>query len=159
MLRVSAFCRILLSAGAFLAFSQVVQAQEAGSYVIPTVTIYAGDVIDEDMVDERNFTQVRPIRGGYVTSLKSITGKIARRSLMPGYPIPQNAVENAKLVQKGVPTHLVFEEAGLMITTLVNPLQAGELNETIKARNVDSGLLVYGTVQQDGTLRATGGAG
>lgn len=162
---VSGFChassirvlQILLCLGAITAVAQTGQAQEAGFFVVPTVTIYAGDAIDQDMVDEREFAQVRPVRGGYITSIKSITGKVARRTLMPGAPIPQNAVENAKLVQKGTPTQLVFEDGGLRITTLVTPLQAGELNETIKARNIDSGLLVYGTVQQDGTLRATGG--
>lgn len=158
MLRVSAFCRILLGIGAALAFSQTVHAQEAETYVVPSATIYAGDVIDQSMIDEREFIQVRPIRGGYVTSIESITGKIARRSLMPGFPIPQNALENAKLVQKGTPTQLIFAEGGLIITTLVTPLQAGELNETIKARNIDSGQVVYGIVQQDGTLRAAGGA-
>ncbi|MFT0893102.1 flagellar basal body P-ring formation chaperone FlgA [Pseudochelatococcus sp. G4_1912] len=154
MLRVSAFCRILLCLGAVLAVSHPGQAQEKGTYATPTVTIYAGDVIENDMVDEREFAQLRPVRGGYATSAEALIGKVARRSLIPGLAIPQNAVENAKLVQKGVPTKLIFEDGGLSMVTLVSPLQAGELNEVIKARNVDSGLVVYGTVQSDGSLRA-----
>lgn len=140
-------------------------AQEAGqaagaeptTFAAPVVTIYPGDVIAENMVTDREFTQLRPLRGGYVTSAGAVIGKVARRTLMPGLAIPQNAIENAKLVQKGVPTQLVFADGPLIITTLVSPLQAGELNEAIRARNLDSGLVVYGVVQQNGTLRATGG--
>lgn len=125
--------------------------------VTPLVTIYPGDSIDPSMVAERTFAQLRPVRGGYVSSASALVDKVARRTLMPGIAIPLNALENTKLVQKGVPTQLVFEDGGLSITTLVSPLQAGELNEAIRARNIDSGLIVYGIVQEDGTLRATGG--
>lgn len=125
--------------------------------VTPVITIYPGDVIEENMVVEREFNQLRPVRGGYISSVDALVGKVSRRTLMPGLAIPQNAVENAKLVQKGVPTQLVFQDGALSITTLVSPLQAGELNEAIRARNLDSGLIVYGIVQQNGTLRATGG--
>lgn len=133
------------------------EAADARSYAVPVITIFPGDVIAEHMIDAREFSQLRPTRGGYVTSTDSLVGKIARRTLMPGFAIPHNAVENAKLVQKGVPTQLVFEDGPLTITTLVSPLQAGELNESIRARNLDSGLVVYGVVQENGTLRATGG--
>lgn len=126
-------------------------------FAAPVVTIYPGEIIGDDMVAEREFGPLRPVRGGYVASVDALIGKIARRTLMPGFAIPQNAVENAKLVQKGVPTQLVFEDGALTITTLVSPLQAGELNKSIRARNLDSGLIVYGVVQRNGTLRAAGG--
>ncbi len=138
-----------------------VAAQSAGPEstvaVTPIITLYPGDVIEENMVAEREFNQLRPVRGGYISSVDALIGKVSRRTLMPGFAIPQNAVENAKLVQKGVPTQLVFQDGALSITTLVAPLQAGELNESIRARNLDSGLIVYGIVQENGTLRATGG--
>ncbi|MGV6872346.1 flagellar basal body P-ring formation chaperone FlgA [Pseudochelatococcus sp. B33] len=143
------------------AVTEPARAQNAAAapttFAAPVVTIYPGDVIGENMVAEREFTQLRPVRGGYVASAESLIGKVARRTLMPGLAIPQNAVENAKLVQKGTPTQLVFEDGALIITTLVSPLQAGELNEAIRARNIDSGLIVYGIVQENGTLRAAGG--
>lgn len=153
-------CRIaVLFMAATLAVAPAVAqgaASETTMAVTPVITIYPGDVIEENMVAEREFNQLRPLRGGYVSSVDALIGKVSRRTLMPGLAIPQNAVENAKIVQKGVPTQLVFQDGALSITTLVAPLQAGELNESIRARNLDTGLIVYGVVQENGTLRATG---
>ncbi|MFC0217177.1 flagella basal body P-ring formation protein FlgA [Pseudochelatococcus lubricantis] len=159
MVRSSARFRTLLCAIAALAFMQPAGAQTGrepivqGVFAVAVVTVYPGDTITKDMVDEREFGQLRPVRGGYVASARALVGKIARRTLLPGQAIPANAVENAKLVRKGMPAQLVFEEGGLTIIAVVTPLQDGELGELIKVRNLDSGLIVHGTVQQDGSLR------
>ncbi|WP_433458102.1 flagellar basal body P-ring formation chaperone FlgA [Pseudochelatococcus sp.] len=160
MVRGCASFRFFLCVTAMLLWARPGLAQvpqeAAGVLAVPLITIYPGDTITPDMVGEREFGQLRPVRGGYVASAGVLVGKVARRTLLPGQAIPGSAVENAKLVQKGVPVPLVFEEGGLTITALAAPLQAGEINETVRARNVDSGLIVYGTVQEDGTLRIGG---
>lgn len=120
---------------------------------VPTVTLYPGDLItDAHIVD-------RPFRTGVRTPLAAvenrlaIVGKVARRTLLPGQPIPSNGIDDQKLVRRGVPTQVVFRENGLVITGIVEPMQAGAVNEMVKARNPDSGLTVIGVVQADGTIR------
>jgi flagella basal body P-ring formation protein FlgA len=48
---------------------------------------------------------------------------------------------------------VVFAQGGLVISTLAQPLQSGSVGEQVRARNIDSGLVVVGTVQPDGTIR------
>lgn len=120
---------------------------------VPTVTLYPGDLITDAHITER------PFRTGLRTPLAAIenrlaiVGKVARRTLLPGQPIPSNGVDDQKVVRRGVPTQVVFRENGLVITGIVEPMQAGAVNEMVKARNPDSGLTVIGVVQADGTIR------
>lgn len=120
---------------------------------VPAVTIYPGDIIQESMLTERSFLETTRWRHAVVESPRALIGKSARRTLLPSRPIPLNAVEDAKVVTRGVPTRIVFEEEGLNITTLGSPLQSGSVGEFIRVRNLDSGLTILARVQEDGTLR------
>jgi flagella basal body P-ring formation protein FlgA len=60
------------------------------------------------------------------------------------------------LVQKGAIIPAVYESGALVITTSVIALQSGVLDEAIQARNVDSGKVIVGSVQADGSLRIAG---
>ena len=64
-----------------------------------------------------------------------------------------NAVDDPKVVTRGVPTQVVFEENGLTITTIGSPLQSGSLGEQIRVRNIDTGRIILGVVQADGRIR------
>lgn len=120
---------------------------------VPTVTLYPGDLITDAHITERPFrTGVRTPLAAIENRL-AIVGKVARRTLLPGQPIPSNGVDDQKVVRRGVPTQVVFRENGLVITGIVEPMQAGAVNEMVKARNPDSGLTVIGVVQADGTIR------
>jgi flagella basal body P-ring formation protein FlgA len=57
------------------------------------------------------------------------------------------------LVKRGEPARLVFQEQGLVIVMQVEALQNGGAGSFVRVRNVDSGLVVSGRVQQDGTIR------
>ncbi len=92
-----------------------------------------------------------------IESRAAIVGKIARRTLLPGAPIPWNAVTEPKAVLNGAKIRIVFEEGGLNITTYGAALQSGSVGEIISVRNLDSGYTVTGTVQSDGSVRVGGG--
>ncbi|WP_244472345.1 MULTISPECIES: flagellar basal body P-ring formation chaperone FlgA [unclassified Methylobacterium] len=120
---------------------------------VPTVTIYAGDVIKESMLRSQAYPETFRARGAVIDAPLAMVGRTARRMLLPGEPVPVNAVEDPRLVSRGAPTQIVFEENGLFITTVGSPLQNGGLGELIRVRNADTGRIVLGTVMADGRIR------
>jgi len=120
---------------------------------VPAVTIYPGDMISESVLKDRAFPENYRFRTAVVESPRILAGKIARRTLLPGEPIPLNAVDDPKLVTRGVQVAILFEEGGLSIVGIGIPLQSGALGETIQVKNVDSGRIITGRVQSDGRIR------
>lgn len=120
---------------------------------VPAVTIYPGDTISESMLKDRSFPENYRFRTAVVESPRVLAGKMARRTLLPGEPIPMNAVDDPKLVTRGVQTAILFEEGGLSIIGIGIPLQSGALGETVQVKNVDSGRIITGRVQSDGRIR------
>jgi flagella basal body P-ring formation protein FlgA len=119
---------------------------------VPSVTIYPGETIREGILEDREFPNLTE-RPHAIDSRRALVGKVARRTLPPGQLIPVNAVEDPKIVVRGTPVQLVFAQGGLVISTLATPLQSATVGEQVRARNLDSGLVVVGTVQADGTIR------
>jgi flagella basal body P-ring formation protein FlgA len=132
--------------------TQVVAAGEL-MLPVPTITIYPGDTIQESMLRERSFPPNFRARAAVIEAPLAVIGKTARRTLLPGEAIPVNAVDDAKLVTRGVLTQVVFQEEGLTITAMGSPLQSGSLGEQIRVRNSDTGRIILGTVQADGRIR------
>ncbi|MCB8822591.1 flagellar basal body P-ring formation chaperone FlgA [Microvirga rosea] len=123
---------------------------------VPAVTIYPGDTIRETMLKERSFSPNFRARSAVIESPVQLIGKVARRMLIPGEAIPTNAVDDARLVTRGVATQVIFQEEGLTISAMGSPLQSGSLGEQIRVRNIDTGRIILGTVQADGTIRIGG---
>lgn len=123
---------------------------------VPAVTLYPGDIIADAQLVDRLF-RVNP-RAPLLSidNRLAIVGKVARRTLLPGQPIPVNAVDDPKVVRRGVPTQVVFRDNELVITGIVEPMASASVNEMVKARNPDTGLMVVGVVQADGTIRVGG---
>jgi len=120
---------------------------------VPVVTIYPGDTISDSMIKDRTFPANYRFRTAVVESPRVLAGKTARRTLLPGEPIPMNAVDDPKLVTRGMQTAIMFEEGGLSIVGIGIPLQSRTLGETVQVKNVDSGRVITGRVQADGRIR------
>ena len=123
---------------------------------VPKVTIYPGDVIVGEMVAERAFVAHTVTRSSVFDARQAVVGKVARRTLLPGQPIPVNAVRDAFLVNQGKPAQVVFEHGGLSISTQALALQNGGPGDVVSLRNLDSGATIKGTVEPDGTVRLGG---
>lgn len=123
---------------------------------VPRTTVYPGDTIDADALLERLFVARTVARGSVFEAREALIGKVARRTLLPGQPIPINAIRDPYAVSQGKPAQLVFKAEGLTITSTAIALQNGSIGDVVAARNVDSGTIVKGTVQPDGTLRVDG---
>lgn len=120
---------------------------------VPTTTIYPGEIIDDSMIAELAVQPSQLGRMVVVPERAELVGKVARRTLLPGRPVPVIAVAEPDLVARGVPVEIVFQEGGLIILAQAMSLEAGQAGDVIRVRNLDSGLIVSAKVQPDGTVR------
>ena len=120
---------------------------------VPVATIYAGDVIKPTMLRDQAYPESYKSRQPVIDSAARAVGRIARRTLLPGETIPTLAIEDAKLVTRGAPTVIVFEEHGVTISTVGMALANGSVNEAISVRNTATGRIVQGIVLPDGRVR------
>ncbi|MEW6256108.1 MAG: flagellar basal body P-ring formation chaperone FlgA [Pseudomonadota bacterium] len=123
---------------------------------VPASTINAGDVITDDMLEERPFTVASAQRYPMAASRSSLVGKVAKRMLVAGNPIATFAVMEPKLVTRGVVATIIFQEGGLHIRGQAMPLESGVAGAAIRLKNQDSGHIINGIVQADGTVKVGG---
>jgi flagella basal body P-ring formation protein FlgA len=123
---------------------------------VPRVTLYPGDAIAAEQLAERPFAADLVNQTAVHVEREALVGKLARRTLLAGQPIPRNAVREPYLVTQGRAVQLVFKSGGLTITGVGVALQSAGGGELISVRNVDSGIIVRGTVQADGSVRVGG---
>ncbi len=124
---------------------------------VPGVTIYPGDVITEQALVDRDFSDDSVMsKMASVRARDELVGKVARRTLLAGQPILPNAVGEPTVVANGAKVRLLFEEETLRIFALGTALQSGSAGDIISVRNSTSGLTVSGTVQADGTVHVGG---
>jgi len=148
--------RIMLRTAAAAALSAALICAAYASesvFPVPKRVIYPGDTITEDMITLKPAEQMNGA-GTLVTGPDSLIGKAARRTLLPGQPIPKVALRDPYVVFQGKTVQVVFESGTIMITGVALALQPGSAGETITARNPDSGIVIHGVVQPDGSLRA-----
>ncbi|HEV7310591.1 flagellar basal body P-ring formation chaperone FlgA [Ensifer sp.] len=139
----------VLLASAFLS-PQAVYAEKPTA-VIPTQTIYPGETVDPSRVEVVDVTNP-DLADGYIRTLGEIEGKVTKRTLLPGRVILASALREQYAVERGSTVRLVFSNGGLTISAAGSPLQDAAVGELIRARNIDSGVIVSGTVMADGTV-------
>jgi flagella basal body P-ring formation protein FlgA len=151
-------CVLVMGLVMTIGAGSAVRAEEDYVLPVPNITIYPGDTIRDAWLTDRDFSSNTALtRGGMIQSRSAIVGKLARRTLLPGAPIPANAVGAPRAVANGGKVRVVFIQDGLEISTYATALQAGGVGEVISIRNLDSGLTISGIVQSDGSVRVGGG--
>ncbi len=121
---------------------------------VPKLTIYPGDVISSGVLGTKRFGPAAAQLPVFL-SADGLIGKVARRTLLPGRPIPLNAVRDESVVQIGKQVRIVFESGGLTITGIGIALQNGGVGDVLSLRNTDSGVTIRGTVQADGSVKVS----
>jgi flagellar basal body P-ring formation protein FlgA len=137
---------------ASLLAAQPVHAQEL-QLPVPSVTIYPNEAIGEDQLADRAFIASTVVRGSVLEDRSALVGKVARRTLLKGQPVPVGAIRDPYLVQQGKSTRVVFEAGGLTISGQATALGNGLAGDTVSLRNPDSGILIKGVVAADGSVR------
>jgi flagella basal body P-ring formation protein FlgA len=145
----------LVAAVALLAAGMPARAAEL-ELPVPRAAIYPGDVIGNDLLYGRPFIAHTVTRSSVFEAREDVVGKVARRTLLPGQPIPISAVRDPYVVTQGKQALVVFQAGGLTITTYAMPLQSGGTGDVVSVRNTDSGAVIKGTVATDGTIRVDG---
>lgn len=143
---------LILSAFVVLALSAAARA-ELRTFPVPKVTVYPGDTVTRDLLELRSLTVAAGVEYPVFSNPDLLLGKVARRTLLPGKAIPLNFVRNPYLVVQGQSSRILFELNGLTISSYATALQSGEQDEIITLRNNDTGIVIKGVVQWDGTIR------
>lgn len=124
---------------------------EPPTAVIPKQTIYPGEKLDASMLEVVDVTNP-DLRDGYVRSIDEVDGMVTKRTLLPGRVILASALRERYAVERGSTVRLVFNNGGLTITAAGSPLQDAAVGDLIRVRNVDTGVIVSGTVMADSTI-------
>jgi flagella basal body P-ring formation protein FlgA len=146
------------AAAALLLFAFVPPAAgEERRLPVPSVTVRAGEVIKDEMITERAFAANLLGVALFIDVRQSVVGRMARRSLLPGQPIPTNAVDEPWAVARGAIVKVIVEDSGLSIVTYGSAMQSGAAGTLIPVRNTDTGVIIRGIVQPDGTIKVVDG--
>jgi flagella basal body P-ring formation protein FlgA len=131
----------------------VASGPSATSIPVPTITIMQGDVVGDEHLFDQNVVASEKVLRNYFTSREAVVGKVARRVLPKGHAIPINAVREPYMFKEGERVALVFATGGLSIETSGVALQPGVVGTMVNVRNVDTGIIVRGTVKENGTVQ------
>jgi|SRR5690606_11171427 flagella basal body P-ring formation protein FlgA len=123
---------------------------------VPRITLYPGELIRSDHLIDRLFNARGLSHSAFYRSRDDIIGKVARRTLLPGQPIPVNALRDPYLVVQGRTVQIVYRDGALTITGYAVALESGSEGAVIRVRNIDSGAIVKGIVESDGSVRVGG---
>jgi flagellar basal body P-ring formation protein FlgA len=125
---------------------------DAVALVAPRSVIYAGDMIPRSILERRQFraASVGPLES-YAT-IDAADGKIARRTLLPGQPIPLTAIRAPLTVLQGHAAKLAYEIDGVQITADGQAMESGGVGDHISVRNRQSGLVVRGRIESDRSI-------
>jgi flagella basal body P-ring formation protein FlgA len=118
---------------------------------VPKLVIYPGEVIAEAALETRPVNA--PARLPVAVTTSDVTGKVARRTLLPGQAIPLSALRVPEVVSQGKTYRIQFNQDGLIISGVAVALTSGAAGDAVSLRNPDSGTVVRGIVAADGTVR------
>ncbi|MDL2401441.1 flagellar basal body P-ring formation chaperone FlgA [Rhizobium mayense] len=127
-------------------------ATSLGTAVVPTEVIYPGDIISSGQLEEVDVTNPN-LTGDYAKAIREVTGMVSKRTLLPGRTISISALREPYAVTRGSNVRLVMNMGSMTITAAGTPLDDGAVGDSVRARNLDSGIIVNGTVLENGTIR------
>jgi flagellar basal body P-ring formation protein FlgA len=149
------FLAVVVSLAASFVASATVSA-DMRDIPVPAAVVYAGDQIVQGMLIDKQFSVPDAAAKNYVLMRRQVEGLYAKRTLLPGKPIPLAYVKLKDRVVQGVLTKATFEMNGLVISTFLIPLQSGVDGELIDARNPEYGRTIKALVKSDGSLQVGG---
>lgn len=113
---------------------------------VPTAVIQAGGEIHGALLGARSFTRSSLPSVSTFASREEAAGKLARRTLLPGQPIPRDAIRGAPIVSSGQSVLLVYQAGPLRITADGVALAGAAAGEFVSVRTPRSGTVVRGRV-------------
>lgn len=142
---------ILASAVFTVALGPAQALAEARYAVVPKRTIYPGEQLDPTQLEEVEVTNPN-IASGYAEQIVAVSGLVTKKTLLAGRIIPVSSLREPFAVARGKTVRLVFQNGPLIISASGTPLEDASVGDLIKVRNMDSGVIVSGTVMGDHTV-------
>jgi flagella basal body P-ring formation protein FlgA len=128
---------------------------EAQHLPVPKIVIYPGEIISAEALQDRAFNANWSARMPVHRNRNDLVGKVAKRTLVAGQPVPINATRVPDAVTQGKTYRIEFREAGLVISGTAVAMNSGAVGDLVSLRNPDSGAVVSGVVGADGTVRVS----
>lgn len=122
-------------------------------FVVPRVVIQAGEMITARVVEKKALSVIPGVSYAVFEVPDRLIGRVARRTLRPGRAIPLDAVREASIISQGALLRVIYEFDGLSITGYATALQGGGQGDAISLRNSETGVVIKGAIQWDGTIR------
>jgi flagella basal body P-ring formation protein FlgA len=126
--------------------------------VVPSRDIARGETISDSDLSYA-FVAANNVMPGTATSMESIMGMQARRTLRTGFTMRNDDVRPPLLVLKGSTVTMVFDAPGVTLTAMGRAMSEGGLGETVTVQNPASFRQITAVVTGPGTVKAQTGMG
>lgn len=114
--------------------------------VVPRAAVYPGDRLLDGVLEEREVRANPGYAATLLTSREGAVGLVARRTLLPGQPIPKDALRGVHVIQQGQAVSARYDQGAISIVLSGTAIQPGAVGDTISVRNAETGRLVRGRV-------------
>ena len=131
------------------------QASNYTAIPVPATMIYAGQPITIGALTARRVPNRYLAVAHVIVDASTLEGKVARSTLVPGRPIAVNQVREPNVIDASRPTRVVYRSGGLVIVGEAVPLTSAAIGDRIRARNTETGVVISGVAQADGSLLVT----
>jgi flagella basal body P-ring formation protein FlgA len=121
---------------------------------VPKNIIYAGQIVSPNLLRNRKVPVSYLNRFSVISQYSEVVGKVAKVTLVPSKPIPTNYLSEPDIVKVNKRTVIHFRSGALLITAEVMPLNAAKVGDSVRARNIQTGVIVHGVAQANGTILA-----
>jgi flagella basal body P-ring formation protein FlgA len=121
--------------------------------VVAKRSIRRGRTIAADDVTTVRRTLNASKEAGYAGNLRTIVGMQAKRPIAQDEPINEGMVQSRAAVSEGGRVLVVYETPQLTMTVPGVAMVSGQLGSFIPVRNLETGKVVYGIVQQDDRVK------
>ena len=139
----------------FLASGIAAWGSERTDIPVPKNIIYAGQTLVPELLRSRSVPRDYTTRVSIYKDSRQLVGKVARKTLLPNRPIFTNTVVEPDVVEVNRKTLMRYDAGGLKISAEVSPLNSAKAGEPVRARNIRTGIVVYGTANADGTIQVS----
>ena len=143
-----------LASTVFIACWDSALAADSTPIPVPKHVVYAGQLINSDILRDRTVPNSYLNRVSVIVEWSQVVGKVARTTLAPNRPIPTNQIIEPDVVKVNRPALLRYSSGTLVITAEVVPLNSSKTGGLVRARNSQTGIIVSGIAQADGTIAA-----
>lgn len=120
--------------------------------VVASRKINYNEIISKDDIKYAE-VNILEVKGTYIENIEECIGKKVKKMFNKDEIILQEFLEKKPDVVKGQIILAYVEFPGIKVTSLVRSMENGWIGETITARNLETGRLVYGILEEGPLLR------